>query len=39
MDQFITATAIKEGSILATRDRAIRRWAEENGKPELAPMD
>lgn len=39
MVQFITATAIKEGSILATRDRAIRTWAEETGKSELAPMD
>lgn len=39
MDQFITATAIEEGSILATRDQAIRRWAEENGRPELTPMD
>lgn len=38
MDQFITATAIVEGSILATRDQAIRSWATENGTPELAPM-
>lgn len=39
MDQFIAATAIAEESILATRDRAIRTWAEERGMPELAPMD
>ena len=39
MDQFITATAIIERSILATQDRAIRAWAEENGKPGLAPME
>lgn len=39
IDQFITATAIEEGSILATRDQAIRTWAEENGRPELTPMD
>lgn len=39
MDQFITATAIEEGSILATRDQAIRTWAEERGRPELTPMD
>lgn len=38
MDQFITATAITEGSILATYDRAIRAWAEQHGQPELAPM-
>ena len=39
MDQFITATAIMEESMLATRDRAIRTWAEEYGRPELGPMD
>ena len=38
MDQLITATAIAEGSLLATYDRAIRAWAERNGQPELAPM-
>lgn len=38
MDQFITATAIAEGGILATRDQAIRAWAAKNGKPELAPV-
>ena len=36
MDQFITATAIMEGSVLATHDQAIRTWAENTGKPELA---
>ena len=39
MDQFITATAIREDSILATRDKAIRDWAAKTGKPRLAPMD
>lgn len=39
IDRFITATAITEGSTLATRDRAIRKWAERNGKPELSPLE
>lgn len=38
MDQFITATAIMEDSVLATRDQAIRAWATESGRPRLAPM-
>lgn len=38
MDQFITATAIRLDSILATRDQAIRAWADENGRPRLAPL-
>lgn len=37
MDQFITATAIVDKSTLATRDQAIRAWARDVGKPELAP--
>ena len=39
MDQFITATAIREDSILATKDKAIRNWATKTGIPQLAPMD
>ena len=39
MDQFITATAIGQDCVLATRDKAIRDWAEKTGKPRLAPMD
>ena len=39
MDQFITATAIRLDSILATKDKAIRDWARRTGKPRLAPMD
>lgn len=39
MDQFITATAIKQDSILATRDKAIRDWATRAGKPLLSPID
>ena len=39
MDQFITATAIKQGSILATRDKSIRDWATKAGRPHLAPID
>ena len=39
MDQFITATAIMEDTVLATRDKAIRDWAKRTGRPHLAPMD
>ncbi|MCY3637362.1 MAG: PIN domain-containing protein [bacterium] len=39
MDQFITATAIRQDSILATKDKAIRDWATKTGKPQLAPLD
>jgi len=38
MDQFITATAIRQDSILATKDQAIRQWAANTGKPHLAPI-
>ena len=38
MDQFITATAIAQKSILATHDRTIRTWAEQNGEPALTPL-
>lgn len=38
MDQFITATAITEDSVLATRDQAIRAWATANGRPRMAPQ-
>ncbi|MCY3962035.1 MAG: type II toxin-antitoxin system VapC family toxin [bacterium] len=39
MDQFITATAVSENATLATHDRAIRKWATDFGKPELAPLE
>ena len=39
MDQFITATAISEDAALATKDRAIRKWATELGRPKLTPLD
>ncbi len=39
MDQFITATAIRQGSILATKDTVIREWAAKTGKPHLTPID
>ena len=39
MDQFITATAISENAVLATQDRAIRKWAIQFGRPELTQLD
>ncbi len=39
MDQFITATAISEDCLLATKDKAIISWAKNSGKPQLAPLE